>query len=262
MLNDRPKFQIISIVANELDLLRITLPTSVDALTKNSSYKYEVILHVDGASDDSLRKIVRLRNELNIDEIRMRNKKNKKFVCPGDPSNNSHFHALSNKSDYTIEIESDVIAVLKKNNYDALKEIVTFFDRHPKVCLASSVIDYDCWAWKLEDVSCPLEKNVRSVNRVSSHFLIYHNQRFLDFAKHNGIYSFTKYSNDCNYEDVVSDALVRNNLPIAFFENWAIKVRHCDEKQFEGSLYYKRDQKLKIKIAKDMIRTHGYKNDI
>lgn len=260
MLNDRPKFQIISIVANELDLLGVTLPTSADALTRNSNYRYEVILHIDGAADDSMKKIIELREKLNIDEIRIRNKKNRSFICPGDPSNNSHFHALSGKSDYTIEIESDVIAVLKKNNYDALGEIVAFFDRHPEVCLISSAIDYDCWVWKLEDVGHPLEKNVRSVNRVSSHFLIYHNQRFLDFAKSNGIYSFAQYSDDCNYEDVISKAFVRNKVPIAFFENWAIKVRHCDEKQYEGSLYYQRDQKLKMKIAKDMIKTYSYKN--
>lgn len=259
MLNDRPKFQIISIVANEVDLLEVTLPTSIDALTRNSNYKYEVILHVDGANDDSVQKIFELRDQLNIDEIRIRNKKNKNFVCPGDPSNNAHFHTLSNKSDYTIEIESDVVAVLTKSDYDALGEIVSFFDRHPEVCLISSVIDYNCWVWKLEDIDSPLEKNVRNVNRISSHFLIYHNRRFLDFAKANGIYSFAMYSDDCNYEDVVSKALVRSKIPIAFFENWEIKVRHCDEKQYEGSLYYKRDPELKMKIAKEMIKNYSYK---
>lgn len=262
MLNDRPKFQIISIVANELDLLNITLPTSVDALTRNSNYKYEVVLHVDGATNDSMKKIIELRNKLNIDEIRIRNKQNKKFICPGDPSNNSHFHALSGKSDYTIEIESDVIAVLERSDYDALGEVAALFDRHPDVCLISSVIDYDCWVWKLEDIGRPLEKNVRSVNRVSSHFLIYHNQRFLDFARKNGIYSFAQYTDDCNYEDVISKALIRNNIPIAFFENWAVKIRHCDEKQYEGSLHYKRDQLLKMKIAKDMINAYSYKKPI
>lgn len=80
MLNDRPKFQIISIVANELDLLKITLPTSVNALTQNSNYTYEVILHVDGATNDSMKKIIELRNKLNIDEIRIRNKQNKTFI--------------------------------------------------------------------------------------------------------------------------------------------------------------------------------------
>lgn len=262
MLNDRPKFQIISIVANELDLLKITLPTSVNALTQNSNYTYEVILHVDGATNDSMKKIIKLRNKLNIDEIRIRNKQNKTFICPGDPSNNSHFHALSGKSDYTIEIESDVIAVSEQSDYDALGEIVALFDRNPDVCLISSVIDYDCWVWKLEDIGRPLEKNVRSVNRVSSHFLIYHNQRFLDFARKNVIYSFAQYTDDCNYEDVVSSALVRNNRPIAFFENWAIKVKHCDEKQYDGSLHYKRNQLLKIKIAKDMINAYSYKKPI
>ncbi|MDP3997773.1 MAG: hypothetical protein Q8P73_04715 [bacterium] len=259
MLNDRPKFQIISIVANELDLWNITLPISVDALTKNSSCKYEVIAQVDGATDSSIEQIIHFRDKLNIDEVRIRNKANKNFICPGDPSNNAHFHALSGKSDYTIEIESDVIAVLEKNDYDALGEISAFFDRHPETCLISSVIDYDCWVWKLEDIGRPLEKNVRDVNRVSSHFLVYHNQRFLDFAHSNGIYNFSKYTDDCNYEDVISNEFVKNNIPIAFFENWAVKVRHCDEKQAKGSIFYKRDKNLKIKIAQDMIRTYSNK---
>lgn len=259
MLSDRPKFQIISIVANELDLLRLTLPASIDSLTKNSKHSYELILQVDGAAEESIGKIIKMRDDLKIDEIRIRNKQNKNFICPGDPSNNSHFHALSGKSDYTIEIESDVIAVLEESGYDALGRIVDFFDRHTDVCLISSVIDYDCWAWKLEDVGVQLEENVRNVNRVSSHFLIYHNQRFLDFTQKNGIYSFTKYSDDNNYEDVISKALVKSRIPIAFFENWEVKVRHCDEKEYDGSLYYKRIPELKKKIARKMIRKYSYK---
>jgi hypothetical protein len=140
-----------------------------------------------------------------------------------------------------------------------LEEIVAFFDRHPEVCLISSVIDYDCWVWKLKDLGPSLEKNVRNVNRVSSHFLIYHNQRFLDFANKTGVYDFSQYSDENNYEDVISNSLTKNNIPIAFFENWPIKVRHCDEKQYEGSSFYKRDPQLKIDIAKKMIKKYKYR---
>lgn len=260
MLNNRPKFQIISIVSNELDLLKVTLPTSVNALTQNSDYKYEVVLHVDGATKDSIKKIIKMYDKLNIDEVRIRNKKNKEFICPGDPSNNSHFHALSNKCDYTIEIESDVVAVLSRGDYDALGEIVAFFDRNPKACLLSSVIDHDCWVWKLKDVGHPLEKNARSVNRISSHFLVYHNQRFLDFAERSGIYDFSQYTNNFNYEDVISKAFTDNNVPLVFLDNWAIKVRHCDEKLHTGSLHYKRDPKVKMKIAKETIKKNNHIN--
>lgn len=260
MLNNRPKFQIISIVANELDLLSVTLPTSIDSLTKNASCDYEVVLQVDGANDESMHRFIDLRNQLSIDELRIRNKQSKDLICPGDPSNNSHFHTLSNKCEYVIEIESDVIAVLQDKNYDALGEIIKFFEKHSSVCIATSVIDYDCWVWKLEDTGKNIDSNIRNVNRVSSHFLIYNTERFSKFAKENDIYDFSKYNEDSNYEDVISLAFTNKKLPIAFFDNWEVKVRHCDDKQYEGSMFYKRDSQLKMKIAKEMIEKYSYNN--
>lgn len=258
--NDRPKFQIIFIVSNEIDLLKVTLPVSLDSLTKNAKYSYEVVVQMDNATSDSVKKMIEWSEKVDfIDEIRIRNRKNRKLVCPGDLTNNPHFHIVSDKSDYIIAIECDVIAVLTDKNYDALSNILNFFNKHPKICLINSVIDYDCWVWKLQDIGSPIEKNIRSVNRISTHFLIYHTKRFLNFSAQEEIYDFSKYSNDCLYEDIISNGLLNAKIPIAFFNNWEIKVRHCDEKQYPGSLHYKRDPKLKLKIAKDTIDKYGYK---
>ncbi len=258
--NNRPEFQILFIVSNELELLKVTFPVTLDSLTKNSKINYEVIIQMDGANSKSVKELLNWTKRINIiDEVRIRDRNNKKLVCPGDPSNNPHFHFISNKSKYLIEIEGDVIAVLENENFDALKNIVDFFERHPEICLITSIIDYDCWVWKLNDVDRHIEKDIRSVNRVSSHFLIYHTERFLDFAKKAGIYDFSKYSDNYNYEDVISNNLVKLKIPIAFFDNWPVKVRHCDEKEYPGSLNYKRDKKLKLRIEKETIKMYSYK---
>lgn len=258
--NSRPEFQILFIVSNEIELLKITLPISLDSLTKNSKISHETIIQMDGANSESVKNMFNWAKRTNlIDEIRIRNRNDKNLICPGDPSNNPHFHFLSNKSKYVIEIESDVIAILNDKNYDAMGDIVSFFERHHEVCLITSVIDYNCWVWKLSDIGPHIEKNIRNVNRISSHFLIYHTDRFLNFANRSEIYNFTKYSDNCNYEDVISNKFVESKIPIAFLDNWAIKVRHCDEKIYPGSPYYKRDKKLKLKIAKETIKKYSYK---
>lgn len=245
-------FTIAFIAHNDFEIASRTIPQNIKALTQQTNYSYHVILVLDGFEAFDCQPYINKMSDWGVDEIRLRSRGR---VCAGgDPSNNAHLYLLSLQSKYMIEIESDVALFETNQIEDPLKELDSYFNRNKDQCMATKVEDFDCWQWKLEKVSEDIDDGVWSTNRLSSHFLVYQTERFLNYLDENDIALTCDTFHDdgenwFNYEDFLSYHFAKPNGPgIGFFRQLSLDVYHCDEKEFEGSAFYKKDIDLKCSI--------------
>lgn len=244
-------FTIAFICHNEIPLLEKTIPRNIKSLCENTDEKFDIILVMDGVEVFSYQSFIEKAFEYGVNEVRLRSRV--KNCATGDSSNNGHFHIFSEKTPYLITLEGDVVLFNLDTSFDILKNIRELFNRHQELCIATRMDDYDCWLWKLERVGQPFEEGVYSVNRVSSHFLVYDTQRFRKYlANKEKITLNSFYDNPeswYNYEDLISVYFAYPNGPgIAFLDSFPMRVYHCDRKIESGSPFYTKDLNNKLFI--------------
>jgi len=242
-------FTIGFICHNDFDLLEKTIPQNLHAICKDTKESYDVILVVDGAEGIDPSRFLDSVPRWGIDEVRFRWRL--RNCAGGDPSNNGHLHILSNKTPYLLTLEGDVVLFKTDSSFDILAEFRALFERHENLALATCMDDYDCWVWKLKDVGPAFELGVQSVNRLSSHFLVYNTERFCKYFIGNKRLSPDLFYEDSkgwfNYEDLLSTTFAYPAGPgIAFVKAFPIKVYHCDIKVEPGSVDYTKDLQIKI----------------
>ena len=130
-----------------------------------------MVVTIDGAENARVNEMMAVANANAVDEVRLRRRT--RHCASGDGSNNGHLHAFSDKTRFLVTIETDVAFFRTDPDFDPLDAFARFFDRHPTRPLLHQMDDHDCWTWKLEEVAGDIEPGVSSVNRVSSHFLVY-----------------------------------------------------------------------------------------
>lgn len=241
------QFTIGFIASNELDLMRQTIPHNLKVLTESTTEQFDAILLLDGSSPDVAKCVTVEAPGWGIDELRVRHRR--RNVATGDKSNNAHVHMFSDKSEFLITMECDVAAFVTHETQDVLKSIKKEFLKCPALALATRIDDYDCWAEPLQFLSPPISPNVRSVSRVSSHFLAYHCDRFRSQVK--GRVSTNIFQDDgvsfYNYEDFISQTFRRpQGKGIGYLDRIGVKVFHCDRKVSAGSPFYTGDERLKL----------------
>ncbi|MEJ2611285.1 MAG: hypothetical protein P8179_14675 [Candidatus Thiodiazotropha sp.] len=248
--NYPPEFTIACLVHGDIPLLEKTIPTTIEALTAESNHTWDTVLIVDGVESAAADQLLELGHRFGFDEIRLRNRM--RHVSPGDPSNNGHAHMLPGKGRYLISFEGDVVA-FRTGPGDVLDIISSVFEMCPNLALATRIDDHDCWQWPLHEVGPPLTQDVRSVNRVSSHFLIYDLPRATREIWMAGGVAANEYHDDgkCwyNYEDWLSKQFAApKGSGIGFIDNLPIKVFHCDEKIAHESALYRRDLRVRLQV--------------
>ncbi|OED34629.1 hypothetical protein AB832_07085 [Flavobacteriaceae bacterium (ex Bugula neritina AB1)] len=243
-------FTIAFITHNELDLISKTIPHNIKTICENTKISHDIIVIVDGYENIDSDKIFRSLKKAGVDEIRFRNRK--RNCASGDASNNGHMHLLSDKTKYLLTLEGDVAIFKDKKNFDILEAYKQLFCSYPKLAVATKMNDYKCWKWKLEKAGDDIEPGIWSVNRVSSHFLVYNMERYLSRIREKKISPnifADDVSNYYNYEDYVSkEYSAPSNFGIAFTDKFPIRVYHCDEKVEPGSEFYRKDPQKKLDI--------------
>jgi hypothetical protein len=230
------------------------VPTTLDALCRNTKHPYDLVLVVDGAETAPIAEIQQLAHEVwGFDEVRLRWRD--RHRASGDQANNIHTHLSLAKSRFLITVEGDVTAFRPDvdASADILDTIVSTFDACTELALAQRIDDHDCWQWPLEDVGNPLAASVRSVNRVSSHFLIYDTHRAGQVIRANGGIPGDTFHDDAtrwfNYEDWLSHTFAQPHGPgIGYLEQLPLRVYHCDEKTSPGSAHYRRDLATRLAV--------------
>lgn len=245
-----PTWQIVFLFHSDLELLSTTLPRCLDALTGSTTESYEVLLLADGTPADVAAQLPDQLAQWGVDELRSRARRNQ--VASGDPSNNGHRRAFPATSPYLIMIEDDVVMYRTDPSFDALAACRQLFQRHPDVPVLSKVNDYDKWSWQLEDRDPGIEPGVRSVNRLSTHFIAYDVARFVPVAQRFGGFDLDVFIDrsdlSYNWEDLVSHVGTTGDRRIAFPEQWPLDVFHCDRKVDPGSMYHTQRPEVKAEI--------------
>jgi len=212
-------------------------------LRSNTKISHDIILVVDGSDIIDSGLVHQRSMEWDIDEVRFRRRK--RNCASGDGANNGHFHLLTDKTKYLLTIEGDVAVFLENTDFDILNAYKELFTRHKELVLATKINDYKCWIWKMEKVAKDIEKGVWSVNRVSSHFLVYNMENYrkkFNFKNFSNQIFYDDGSNFYNYEDFLSKEFAYpNSYGIAYTDSFPFQVFHCDEKITSDSVYYKRD---------------------
>jgi len=234
----------------DLELVDRTIPMNIKSLCEGTKESVDVIVSVDGANAEQKAWYLEAATRWGVDEIRFRSRR--RNCAGGDPSNNGHAHLLGAKSPYLITLEGDVgLFNLEGPAFDVLAEFRALFERHPTLPLATRMDDTECWVWPLQDAGPPLEAGIRSVNRVSSHFLVYATERIRRVWDVEDTFDITSFTDDgkCgfNYEDYLSRLARPNGPGIAFVDRFPIRVFHCDRKTNVGSSQYTKD--LAVKCA-------------
>jgi hypothetical protein len=245
-----PEFTIYFLVHGDLPLLEEIVPMGVAALCDETVCSYDLILVGDGVLPELRADVTRLAEDhWGFDEVRFRSRR--RHRAPGDPSNNGHTHLLAAKGRFAIVVEGDV-AVMRAGAGDVLRQIRDAFDAASEMCLATRIDDWSNWVWSLRQTSPPLAPNVLSINRVSSHFLIYDVVRLLASCVRNPDFASAFHDDGghwFNYEDWLSHCFARpQGGGIGFLSGLPIRVHHCDEKQFHGSPFYKRDLPTRLRV--------------
>jgi hypothetical protein len=245
-----PEFTINIICHDDVELMRHVLPHNLAQLRDHTRRSLDVVMTVDGAEDAPREALLQLAAESGVDEVRMRQRTNN--CASGDASNNGHLHAFSDKTRYLLTIEADVAIFLTDPQFDLLDACAEFFARHPNRPLLHRMDDSDCWVWKLEKVAPDIEPGVWSVNRISSHFLVYDT---MVLRGSRGYPNLTAYQDDhshhYNFEDELSHFFAEPTGPgIAFPHAWPLRIYHCDRKQSQGSLYYSKLPDVKLQVFK------------
>ncbi|NGO67023.1 glycosyltransferase family 2 protein [Streptomyces sp. SB3404] len=249
-----PTFRISVLFHKDLALLSETLPRCLEALTRHTQESYEVVLHCDGTPPETVARLSDLLDRWGVDEMRVRRRG--RFVASGDASNNGHRRLFDLRSPYLIVIEDDVVMYRTDQSFDLLAACRRLFERHPYVPVLSKVSDYGQWSWKLEDKGDDIEPGVRSVNRLSTHFIAYDVQRFSPVANRFGGFDLDVFIDrpdlSYNWEDLVSHVGTTGGRHIAFPEGWPIEVFHCDRKVESSSMYHTQDPELKARVLAEL----------
>lgn len=248
-----PDFTINIICHSDVELLRKTLPHNLENLCARSRRSFDVIMTIDGAETAPIDQLLAVAAENGVDEVRMRNRR--RNCASGHASNNGHVHAFSDKTRYLLTLEADVAFFNLDSSFDPLDAFAVFFERHPDRPLLHRMDDYSCWVWQLEKVSPDIEHGVWSVNRVSSHFLVYNTSATRRIARFPDLHRYRETMTDWhNVEDEISHRLCEPAGPgIAFPAAWPIRVFHCDRKLHEGSSHYTQDIQIKLAIFQQRI---------
>lgn len=245
-------FTVAFICHSELELLEKTIKQNLAALRETAQgEEFDSIMVVDGAETAPTALLTEFAFREGINEVRLRTRKS--LCATGDPSNNGHYYIIRHKSKYLITLEGDVVMFLNNSNFNLFQNIRDFFERHKDIFLATKIDDFECWSWKLKQVSENFEEGIQSVNRVSSHFLIYQLERFHNYFDRNSPISLNSFYDTqtswFNYEDYLSKHVAVPNGPgIAFLESFPISVYHCDRKVADGSPFYSKNIEDKIKV--------------
>ena len=253
-----PDFTIAYLVHGDVPLLDRVIPTTLDALCGNTSRSFDLVLVIDGAETAPVTEILeRAHSRWGFDEVRIRWRD--RHRAAGDQANNVHCHFVSDKSRFLITIEGDVVAFPIRRGVDVLDEIARTFDQCPELALAQRIDDHDCWQWQLADVGPRLAPGVRSVNRVSSHFLIYETTRARAVMSQAGGIPGDRFYDDgnrwFNYEDWLSTTFAQPQGPgIGYLEDLPLRVYHCDRKVAPGSAHYRRDLPTRLAVFQERKR--------
>jgi glycosyltransferase involved in cell wall biosynthesis len=241
-----PEFSVIVICHNEIELLRRTLPINLNSLRVGTSRTFDVILLIDGAESAPVGELIELAHSNGVDEVRLRRRV--RNCATGDPSNNGHIQAFSDRTRFLLSLESDVALFRIDPSFDILDACAQFFERHPGRPLIHRMDDHDEWVWKLERSGPDIEPGVWSVNRLASHFLVYDTQAA---RKHLPSPNLGAYHDSPdrwhNFEDDLSLRLAEPQGPgIAAPFGWPIRVYHCDRKIAAGSVHYSKSTAEKL----------------
>lgn len=254
MQSGDPTFRIVFLFNTDIDLLSKTLPRCLEALTGGTLESYEVVLHCDGTPPETIAQLAPLLAQWGVDELRVRSRD--RYVASGDESNNGHRRFFDLRSPYLIVIEDDVVMYRTDPSFDVLAACRRLFERHPQVPVLSKVSDYEQWSWKLRDEGDAIETDVRSVNRLSTHFIAYDVQQFLPVADRFGGFDLDVFIDrddlSYNWEDLVSHVGTTGSRRIAFAEGWPLEVFHCDRKVELGSMYHTQDPRLKAEVLAEL----------
>jgi hypothetical protein len=255
----QPAWQLVFLFHADLRLFSRTLPRCLEALAAPSSEPYEVVVFADGTPPDVATQLVGELESWGVDELRIRRRS--RYVASGDPSNNGHRRLFEGRSPYVAVVEDDVVMYRTSPDFDVLAACRSLFERHPQVTAISKVNDHDQWSWGLEDVGPHLEPGVRSVNRLSTHFVAYDVARFLDTAERFGAFEpdvFIDRSDlSYNWEDLVSHVGTTGGRCIAHPESWPLDVYHCDRKVGPGSKYHTQQPAVKAEILAELDERYG-----
>lgn len=254
-----PIFRIAFLFHRHLDVLARTLPTCVKALTGATRVPFEVVLHCDGTPEDVAPQVLAMQQEWGLDEVRFRTRQRQ--VASGDPSNNGHQRLFDGRARYLIVVEDDVWMRNVEPHFDTLDACRDLFERHSDVPVICKLDDYELWAWKLEDIGIPLGAGVRSVNRVSTHFVAYDLARFMPIAHRFGAFDADVFIDredfSYNWEDVVSHVATTGGRRIAWPESWPLHVFHCDRKIEKGSMHNTQDPAVKHAVIDELVARLG-----
>ena len=253
-----PIWRIAFLFHADLELLSQTLPRCVEALTGATSEQFEVILLTDGTPQHVADQLPRLASAWGVDELQLRSRS--RHVASGDPSNNGHRRLFDVRAPYLIVIEDDVVMYRTEPSFDVLAACRELFERHPDVPVLSKVNDYHQWSWKLADEGPPVEAGVRSVNRLSTHFIAYDVARFTPVAERFGGFDLDVFIDRAdlsyNWEDLVSLVGTTVGRRIAFPESWPLDVFHCDRKVDADSMYHTQRPEVKAEVLAALERRY------
>lgn len=251
-----PTFRIAFLFHQNLELLSRTLPQCVEALTASTRESYEIVLVADGSPPGVVHELIPLLPGWGVDELRVRDRR--RGVASGDPSNNGHARMFDHPSPYLIVIEDDVLVFRTDPHFDVLAACRQLLARHPEIPVICRADDYDEWSWQLEDLGGEVEPGVRSVNRVSTHLIVYEMQRFVPVAGRFGGFELDVFVDredlSYNWEDVVSHVGTTGGRRIAFPAAWPMSVFHCDRKVAPGSMHNTQDPRVKLHVFEQLIR--------
>lgn len=251
---DDPTFRIAFLFHENIDLFRITLSRCLDALTHGTAERFEVVLHCDGTPREVGEQLLAVAEECDVDEVRVRRRA--RYLASGDPSNNGHRRLFDGRSRYLIVVEDDVVMYRTDRSFDVLAACRWLFERHPNLVAISKVNDHGQWSWRLADLGEPIDTDVRSVNRLSTHFVAYDVQRFLPVAQRFGGFDLDVFIDrpdlSYNWEDLVSHVGTTGGRQIAFAEGWPVDVFHCDRKVGPGSMYHTQDRSVKASVLAEL----------
>jgi hypothetical protein len=245
-----PTWQIAFLFHDDLELLSATLPRCLAALTTGTRDSFEVVLVCDGTPDQVAAQVPALLSTWGVDELRVRRRE--RFIASGDPSNNGHRRLMVTRAPYLIVVEDDVVMYRTEPSFDVLANCRHLFEGHPDVPVLSKVNDYHRWSWRLEDQGADIAPGVRSVNRLSTHFIAYDVPRFAAVAERFGAFDLDVFidraDHSYNWEDLVSHVGTTNGRRIAFPDSWPLEVFHCDQNVNAGSMYHTQDPTVKAEI--------------
>ncbi len=244
-------FTVAFICHGDFPLLERLVPHNLDSLCQGTTETYDTILIVDGAESGDTTDIIKAAPGWRIDEVRLRWRA--RNAASGDCSNNGHVHLFSDKTPYLITLEGDVAVFRRDQGFDVLRALRGLFEANPGLCVATRADDNACWVSKLARAGRPLTEGLPSVNRVSSHFLVYDTRRAREwFGRRGGLRldAFRDVEDEWyNYEDMVSATFAAPRGPgIGYLEGLPIAVYHCDRKVEPGSPYYTKNLEIKLQV--------------